>query len=292
MNNSTSENKSNVNNIPKIPKSILFTGKLLQTLAPPLATKFAIKLFSTPIKFKTPEREKMMAKSAQKELVHIPTLNKNVEIFTYGYSKRKVLLVHGWSGRNTQFFKISDKLLENGYMTISYNAPAHGKSDGKTSNMTEFIAVNKFLEEKHGPFEIVIGHSLGGMAVLNSISFLTVKKAITIGAGDIITDILEGFIEKIQLKNHQVAKMKAFYHKKFGQDIDTYSSHLAAKNIKIPTLIIHDTEDKDVPVSCAYEIRKNLEFGELLVTNGLGHTRILKDPSVVSKIIDFIQKDV
>ena len=177
-------------------------------------------------------------------------------------------------------------------MTISYNAPAHGKSDGKTSNMTEFIAVNKFLEEKHGPFEIVIGHSLGGMAVLNSISFLSVKKAITIGAGDIITDILEGFIEKIQLKNHQVAKMKAFYHKKFGQDIDTYSSHLAAKNIKIPTLIIHDTEDKDVPVSCAYEIRKNLEFGELLVTNGLGHTRILKDHSVVSKIIDFIQKDV
>ena len=44
MNNSTSENKSNANNIPKIPKSILFTGKLLQTLAPPLATKFAIKV--------------------------------------------------------------------------------------------------------------------------------------------------------------------------------------------------------------------------------------------------------
>ncbi|MBP8792944.1 MAG: alpha/beta hydrolase [Lutibacter sp.] len=293
MNNASSVNKSNTKNIPKIPKSILVTGKLLQTIAPPLATKFALKLFSTPIKFKVPEREKMMAKSAQQDLVLIPELQEYVNIFTYGYSKRKVLLVHGWSGRNTQFFKISDKLLENGFMTIGYDAPAHGKSSGKTSNMTEFIAVNKFLQEKYGPFEIVIGHSLGGMAVLNSMQqFLNVKKAIVIGSGNIITHIIEDFIAKIQLKEQQVVKMKSFYLKKFGKDIDEYSSHIAAKDIKTPTLVIHDTEDKEVPITCAYEIRKKLEFGELLVTSGLGHTRILKDNSVVTKIIDFIKKEV
>jgi len=56
-------------------------------------------------------------------------------------------------------------------------------------------------------------------------------------------------------------------------------------------LVIHDTEDKEVPVECAYNIRKNLSFGEILITNGLGHTRILKDNIVIDRIIEFIQKD-
>ena len=291
MNKKESEKGKHTNNVPKIPNLILFTGKFLQFFSITLATKFAVKLFSTPFRFKTPEREKMMAKSAQKELVKIPELNKNVMVYTYGYSKRKVLLVHGWSGRGTQLYKIADKLLENGFMTISFDAPAHGKSSGKTTMMTEFIATSKYLEEKYGPFEIAIGHSLGGMSVLNSVKqFLKVEKAIIIGSGDIITDIIIGFIRKLELSNKLVEKMKYFFLKKFNEEIDNYSGSVAALKVKIPTLVIHDTEDKEVPVDCAYNIRKNLEFGEILITNGLGHTRILKDNFVVERIIDFIQK--
>jgi len=62
--------------VPKIPASIIATGKILQFMAPPLAVLFAIKLFRTPIRFKTPAREKMMADSAQKKMVLIPELKK------------------------------------------------------------------------------------------------------------------------------------------------------------------------------------------------------------------------
>lgn len=288
MNKLESNKIKNTNNIPNF---IIYTGKFLQLFSITLATKFAVKLFRTPIRFKTPEREKMMAKSAQKELVKIPELNKEVMVYTYGYSKRKVLLVHGWSGRGTQLYKIADKLLENGFMTISFDAPAHGKSSGKTTMMTEFITTAKYLEDKYGPFEVAIGHSLGGMTVLNSVQrFLKVKKAIIIGSGDIITDIMIGFITKLELSLKLVDKMKYFFQKKFSEDIDNYSGSVAALHVKIPTLVIHDTEDKEVPVSCAYNIRKNLEHGEILITNGLGHTRILKDNFVVERIINFIQK--
>lgn len=288
---SESTNQNPITTVPVIPKSILLTGKTLQFLAPPLATKFAIKLFKTPIRFKTPQREKMMAKSAKKELLFIPELNKKVMVYTYGYSKRKVLLVHGWSGRGTQLFSIADKLLENGFMTISFDAPAHGKSTGKTSMMPEFIAVAKYLEAKQGPFEYAIGHSLGGMAVLNSIKQgLNIKKAVIIGAGDVITDIIKAFVKKIELKPKLVSKIKQHFYTKFGKSIDIYSGSVAAKEVKIPVLIIHDTEDKEVPVSCAYNIRKNLDFGEILITNGLGHTRILKDANVVNRIEQFIKQ--
>lgn len=290
---------TNANNItipsntgPKIPTSIIATGKILQFIAPQLAVLFAIKLFRTPIRFKTPTRENMMAKSAQKKMVLIPELKKEVMVYSYGYSKRKVLLIHGWSGRGTQLFKIADKLLENGFMTISFDAPAHGKSTGKTTMMNEFVKTAQFLEKEFGPFEIALGHSLGGMTVLNAIKQgLNVKKGIVIGSGDVISDIIKEFVAKLELKSSMVEKIKNQFYKKFGEDIDNYSAYIAAKSVKIPILVIHDTEDAEVPVSCAHHIRQNLEQGEILITNGLGHSRILKDTQVIDRIIEFINRN-
>lgn len=278
--------------VPKIPASIIATGKILQLMAPPLAVLYAIKLFRTPIRFKTPARENMMADSAQKKLVMIPDLNKEVMVYSYGYSKRKVLLIHGWSGRGTQLFKIADKLLENGFMTISFDAPAHGKSTGKTTMMNEFVQTAIFLEKEFGPFEIAIGHSLGGMAVLNGVKQgLKIKKAIVIGAGDVITDIIKQFVAKLELKPIIVNKIKNHFYRKFGEDIDNYSAYIAAKSVKIPILVIHDTDDAEVPVSCAHHIRQNLEQGEIIITNGLGHSRILKDSKVINRIVEFINRN-
>jgi pimeloyl-ACP methyl ester carboxylesterase len=292
MKNKSSNIISTTNNIQKIPTSIIITGKILQFISPLLATKFAVKLFGTPIRYKTPEREKMMANSAKKELLFIPELNKKVMVYTYGYSKRKILLVHGWSGRGTQLYKIADKLLENGFMTISFDAPAHGESSGNTTMMTEFIITSKFLEATYGSFEFAVGHSLGGMAILNSIKQgLKIKKAIIIGAGDIITDIIIDFVKKLELKPKIVIKIKKYFLKKYDEDIDNYSASTAAKKVVVPTLVIHDSEDKDVPVSCAYNIRQNLKQGELLITNGLGHRRILKDNQVINRIIEYINRN-
>jgi hypothetical protein len=44
-------------------------------------------------------------------------------------------------GRGTQLFKIADELLKQGYSTISFDAPAHGKSPGKTTIMVDFIYI-------------------------------------------------------------------------------------------------------------------------------------------------------
>ena len=53
-----------------------------------------------------------MLKSAQKKRLAVPEIGKEIEILSYGYCKRKVLLVHGWAGRSTQLFAFADKLLE------------------------------------------------------------------------------------------------------------------------------------------------------------------------------------
>src|SRR3989304_6214218 len=93
----------------KIPKLILQTSKFIAYFSSKLVTLFAAKLFTSPIKHKIPKRELEM----------------------YSKSSKKILLVHGWSGRGTQLFKIADELVKTGYSTISFDAPAHGKSPEK-----------------------------------------------------------------------------------------------------------------------------------------------------------------
>lgn len=273
----------------RIPKAILYTAKTLETLSPGLATKFAIKLFTTPIRHKLPKREIEMDTHSKQQLLKIESLNKKVMVYQYGASSKKILLVHGWSGRGTQLVKIADELLKLGYSTVSYDAPGHGKAPGKTSNMSEFIAAALQIEKEFGPFEYAIGHSLGGMTVLNAIKRgLNVKKAVIIGSGDVVEDILNDFVLKLKLKSNIAQRMKSNFENRLGETMNSYSAYIAAKEISVPVLVVHDENDDDVPVSAAHHIYKHLEKGQLLITKELGHRKILGDSKVIKKIVEFI----
>ena len=273
----------------KVPKSILATGKFLQFLSPRLAARFAAKMFTTPFKHKLPKREMDMDRKSLQETIAIKSLNKNVVVYRYGTGEKTILLVHGWSGRGTQLVKFAETFSKAGYSILSFDAPAHGKSSGKTSIMTEFIATILELEKQFGPFEAAIGHSLGGMSLLNSVKRgLKINRLVSIGSGDIIQDIIDEFIEKLGLKPIVGTLMRAQFEKRSGESMDEYSSWRAAKHTHIPTLVIHDSDDIEVPVKCAHHIYDHLPNGELMITSGLGHRKILGSQKVIAKTLDFI----
>ena len=64
------------------------------------------------------------------------------------------------------------------------------------------------------------------------------------------------------------------------------------KKIDVPVPLVHDTEDGDVPVNCAYHIRQYLKQGSLLISHGLEHTKILRSPTIVKKSIEFIVEHI
>jgi pimeloyl-ACP methyl ester carboxylesterase len=281
---------SNLRKSLKIPRAFLVTAKILEATSPKLAARFAMKLFTTPVKFKLPKREQEMDNKSRQELLLLPILKKTINIYHLGDGDKKVLLVHGWSGRGTQLCSIAEKLVKAGFTTISFDAPAHGKSSGRTSDMTEFIESILLLQEKFGPFDYAIGHSLGAMALLNAIKKgLKVNRAAIIGSGDIIKDIMDDFIQKLGMNIATGDIMIRLFEKKFSQSINNYSAYIAAQQVTIPVLIFHDEDDADVPVSSAYHIEQNLVDAELIVTAGLGHRKILGDKNVIKKITEFLQ---
>lgn len=276
----------------KIPKFLLLFTKIIASISPKLIILFTAKLFTTPIKHKSPKREHEMEMKSIQKLIEIPSINKKVMVYEYGSSNKKILLSHGWSGRGTQLFKIADELLKVGYSTVSFDAPAHGKSPGKTSIMSEFIATTLEIEKQYGPFEAAIGHSLGGMSLLKATKDgLAINRLAIIGSGDIVQDILNNFVNKLELKPSLSIQLRIHFEKKYKVEMDDYSAYKSAKEVSIPVLVIHDKNDQEVPVEAGINIHKHLKNGELFLTEGLGHRKILGDFIVIRKVVEFIQVD-
>ena len=281
--------KSAAKNSQEVPKLIVLTARLLEKISSQLAVRFAAKLFTTPIKHKMPRREFNMDKNSKQSILQVSEINKEIVIYEMGTGPKKVLLVHGWSGRGTQLFKIAETLTENGFSVVSFDAPAHGKSAGNSSIMVEFIASIKEIDKKFGPFKAAIGHSLGGMALFNSIKDgVKFKTLVTIGSGDVVKDIIDEFISKIKLKKTNGLLLTHHFEKKYNKTMDSFSAYLSAKEVTIPVLVIHDENDEDVPLNAAIHIHQHLKNGSLYITKKLGHRKILGDEKVIAKTIDFI----
>lgn len=276
----------------KIPKIILLSSKIIAYFSPKLVTLFAAKLFTSPIKHKIPKRELEMDAKSTKKLIEIPKINKKVVLYQYAKSSKKILLVHGWSGRGTQLFKIADELIKAGYSIVSFDAPAHGKSPGKSTIMSDFIETILEIERQFGPFDAAVGHSLGGMSLLNAVKKgLAINHLAIIGSGDIVTDILDDFVAKLELNPIISTQLRLYFEKKYGVEMDSYSGYKSAMDITIPVLVVHDKNDPEVPVSAGINIHKHLKNGELFLTEGLGHRKILGNHLVIEKVIKFIKTD-
>ncbi len=135
-------------------------------LSPGIAGNIAYKLWFTPPRYKTPEREKTTLASADIKTHRID--DNDIVTFSWGQdntNKPLVLLVHGWSGRGTQLGSFVQPLLDAGYRVLSFDAPAHGKSSGKQTNLYEVADVIVALQQHYGDIDSVITHSFGGPCI-------------------------------------------------------------------------------------------------------------------------------
>ena len=273
----------------KIPKIILVVGQFLSFISTKLTVQFAARLFTSPIKHPIPKRELEMDRLTRQEVLLIPSIQKRINVYHSGASLKKILLVHGWSGRGTQLVKFAEAFEKLGFQIVSFDAPAHGKSPENTTLMPDFIASILEIEKQFGPFEAAIGHSLGGMSLLNAVKEgFKIKRLTIIGSGDIVKDIIDDFVKKLQLNSKIGDLLRIHFEKKSNRTMDSYSSFHAAAKISIPVLVIHDENDEEVPVSCAHHIHQHLKNGDLMITQNLGHRKILGDAAVIQKTIQFI----
>ena len=269
---------------------IRWAFKNLEKTLPWLANRWAVKLFFTPIHFPEPEAEKKMARTGSGfTLKH---KGKNIRGYSWGQGP-VVVLLHGWSGRGLQFFQFITTLVDNGYRAVIFDGPAHGKSDGKKTDLLEYSEVIAMVAKKFGDIHSLVGHSFGGVAALYTIrEGLAINNLVMISTPTIADDIVREFLNKINASPKVGLFFKKYFLNKFGKDFDSFSARVLAEDINdLSILLIHDEEDREVPIQHSLAFQEVKPEAKLIRTRGLGHTRILKNEKVIEETISFINRN-
>jgi pimeloyl-ACP methyl ester carboxylesterase len=274
---------------PSLLKVVRWMFPKVEKIAPFLAHKYFIKIFFTPLSYRVPEKEREIEKLSEKFIVY--AAGKKIQCYSWGKGP-VILLVHGWAGRATQFRKFIEALAKSGFRVVGFDGPAHGNSGGKKTNILEFEEALKKIYDTAGIPEAIIAHSFGGGAVLfAAMNGLPVKKLINIASPTIGDEIINTYLRAINGSPETGRFFKSYMIAKYGKPFDEFTTLHFIRHIKqeIKLLLVHDENDKDVSLQHALELKKVFPKAELLITKGLGHTRILKDEKVISNCVTFIQ---
>ena len=271
----------------RIPKYITSTARILEKISPKLALSFGLKIFYRPIRFARPERENKIYNTSEKG--NIDVNGKSVRTYSWLNGEKKVMIIHGWSGRGTQLNKIIEYFIEKNYTVHSFDAPAHGESKGKTTHMFEFVDSIKAMENNFGKFDAIVGHSMGGVASLNAVyEGVIVSKVVVIGTPNLIMNVIYDFCMNINLSEKIVPLIQDYIENKYNKSVYSVSSEYVGARINVPILIVHDEDDKDVEFSEAVAINNKIENSELFRTKKLGHRLVLANKEVVEKVFAFV----
>lgn len=260
----------------------------VEKVAPWLAKRWFVRVFFTPVRYKMPDGEVEMLSRAEKI-----TLNYEgtaVQAYVWGEGK-PVLFVHGWMGRGGQFRKFVEPFNNAGYQVISFDATGHGRSGGRKSHLMHFVRIIEMLQDRFGSFEMIVGHSLGGVAAMHAIhQGMPVDKLVMISSPTLADKIVGEFIHRLNASGKVRDYFDKFILKTYGQTFEEYTaSHIARDLRKIDLLLIYDEDDREVDMENPQAILDVYPSARLVTTQGLGHTRILKDENVITTCLQYLK---
>ena len=261
-----------------------------EKIAPGFAARYFRKIFFTPLRYKIPDKETPLMQSAVKFSVKLNG-TQHIQGYQWG-AGAPVLLLHGWAGRATQFRKIIPALTKAGYQAIAFDGPVHGQSEGRQTNILEFGDAIQQVYDLYRPVAM-IAHSFGGVAAIYACTQgLPLKKLVTIASPSIADEVINTYLRAINGSAPTGVAFRKYLLSRYGRTFEEFSSLHLVKHLKQPLqlLIVQDEDDKEVIPAHGTALKAAYPSAVLYQTNGLGHTRILRDENVIARSIEFIRQ--
>jgi pimeloyl-ACP methyl ester carboxylesterase len=217
-----------------------------------------------------------------------------VTVYEWGTGSRTVLLLHGWRGRASQFAPLVRELVFEGFRVVSFDAPAHGASSGRHTDIRDWVDAAEQLQAAHGPFTAIVGHSFGALAALTAArSSVPVPAVAAIAGAAGPTAFLDEFARQFRLDPASAANLTARFRRRLGVDETTVDVRYDAAQHPLPSdtelLVVHDRGDRRMPD--ADSLRLHTAHGErsrLLRTEGSGHTRVLSTDITLDAVVALV----
>jgi pimeloyl-ACP methyl ester carboxylesterase len=210
---------------------------------------------------------------------------------TWGSGDKIIYLVHGWESNSKWMKGFIAPLIKDGYKVIAFDMPAHGRSSKQPTHLGDFAATLEFVISVYGkPFGIV-AHSFGGTATVLLLSkkpHLSPKKLCLISPMKSLDSHFQVFNTVIGLSESIMDKLFLTLKKHYALEAQKTDITQLIKNIKIPGLLIHDENDRLIPVADGDHLAATWSGARYLKTSELGHRKILQDSQVIREATDYI----
>jgi len=269
-------------------KVLHFSLGLLERISPGLVGRLACTVFYTPLR----RTNSVFRELKMREEVR-PVRDKRIITYLAGKGP-PVVFIHGWEMGAAHYEPLMSAMIDAGFSVVSCDLPAHGKSGGLSSDIVEIGDVILDLSRRYGPFVGAVGHSYGAAALARVVGAiendlkLMVLFACPVTYGSMVglfSSILglgkkgrQRFVERIHAR---------YFAMRFDRDLDFRRILNATKT---PLLIVHDADDRVVPIQDSMALSAALSNATPLTTKGLGHQRLLRDAGVIERVVATFQQ--
>jgi len=265
---------------------------LASRLAPALTARWAERMFLTPGR-RAPRAVEARVLATGHHF-RVPFAGGHLAAWSWGDGPT-VFLTHGWGSSAARMTSFVDPLVRAGFSVVAFDGPGHGRSDGRTSSVIELTAALRAVAEWTAAADAgaghagAIGHSIGGVAIaLAGRQGMRVRRAVFIGSPASLEAPSHELVERLGLSAEVRARMQRSIERHFGVAWSELAITRAIPVGPVPLLLVHDMGDQAVPVAESERIAAAWPGAERLVTEGLGHHRILHDLSVVARATAFL----
>ncbi len=266
--------------------------KSIALLSPRQAAISAFKLFCTPY-----SRQKNIKPTPIFDDAEILTLQVDTDV-VHGYRwlpkqniiGKKILICHGFDSCSYRFGDYVAPLLNQGFEVMAFDAPAHGKSTGKTITILHYGKMIQLINETYGPIYGIMAHSMGGLATVLAIENMEdnpFKKLVLVAPSTETAFAIQTFFRYLKLSMKVRTEFLKLVEELGGNPAEWYSVARAIENITPETLWVHDKKDTITPYSHMEHLaRKKLPHLQFEITEDLGHSPY-KDPAILQRIVSF-----
>jgi pimeloyl-ACP methyl ester carboxylesterase len=200
-----------------------------------------------------------------------------------------VLLLHGWEGQASDLAAFAPPLLEAGFAVLAMDLPAHGASAGRQTSIPHSARALHAVAKALGTLHAVIGHSIGSAVLVEALhSGLSVQRAALISAPGYYERYARSVGAAAGLDAEGIEAMLALLCNEIGVDLREISVPRRAPYLHQPALFIHSSDDRVVAIEDSLASAAAWPGARHLRVEGLGHRRILTDPTVIATVIKFI----
>jgi pimeloyl-ACP methyl ester carboxylesterase len=205
-----------------------------------------------------------------------------------------VLLLHGWGGHAAQMHALARAMLAQGLQPVLADLPAHGRSQGSTSNLPQFARAIEYLvarlQQQGHEVRAVVAHSLAANALAYAAArSLPVQRLVLLAPPASPHAYTRLFAQVFGLSERTRSRMQQLVEAREGILMRQFEPVAVGPRVQASTLLVHDREDRINRFADAEAFRDAIPHARLMATEGLGHTRLLRDDAVLQAVLAHVK---